>query len=53
MRVVALEEHFTVPDLVKKYVNPDAISARGFKPRRLPPAGSIRWSWRRRSASGG
>ena len=37
MRVVALEEHFTAPDLVKKYVNPDAISARGFKPRRLPP----------------
>ena len=37
MRVVALEEHFTVPELVKKYINPDAISARGFKPRKLAP----------------
>ena len=37
MRVVALEEHFTVPDLVKKYVKPEAIAARGFKQRRLPP----------------
>ena len=37
MRVVALEEHFTVPDLVKKRINPDAIAARGFKPRKLAP----------------
>jgi predicted TIM-barrel fold metal-dependent hydrolase len=37
MRVVALEEHFTVPDLVKKYIKPEAIAARGFKPRKLPP----------------
>ena len=37
MRVVALEEHFTVPDLVKKYIKPEAIAARGFKPRKLAP----------------
>ncbi len=35
MRVVALEEHFTVPALVKQRINPDAIGARGFKPRKL------------------
>lgn len=37
MRVVALEEHFTVPALAKR-IDPAAIAARGFKPRR-PPAG--------------
>ena len=37
MRVVALEEHFTVPALVKR-INPDAISRRGFRPRK-PPVG--------------
>jgi len=38
MRVVALEEHFVVPALVKR-ISPDAIRARGFRPRRLPPGG--------------
>jgi uncharacterized protein len=38
MRVVALEEHFTVPDLVR-HIDPNAISRRGFRPRK-PPAGS-------------
>ncbi len=37
MRVVALEEHFTVPALAKR-IDPAAITARGFKPRR-PPIG--------------
>lgn len=37
MRVVALEEHFTVPALVQKYIKPEAIAARGFRPRRLAP----------------
>jgi uncharacterized protein len=37
MRVVALEEHFTVPDLVRR-IDPGAISRRGFKPRK-PPVG--------------
>jgi predicted TIM-barrel fold metal-dependent hydrolase len=37
MRVVALEEHFTVPALVKR-IDPAAISRRGFKPRK-PPVG--------------
>jgi predicted TIM-barrel fold metal-dependent hydrolase len=36
MRVVALEEHFTVPALVKR-IDPAAIGARGFKPRKLRP----------------
>jgi hypothetical protein len=30
MRTVALEEHFTVPDLVAK-IDPAAIAARGFR----------------------
>jgi len=38
MRVVALEEHFTVPALVKR-IDAGAISRRGFKPRKPPPAG--------------
>ena len=38
MRVVALEEHFTVPDLVRR-VDPQAISRRGFRPRKLPVNG--------------
>ena len=35
MRVVALEEHFTVPHLVKR-IDPEAIRRRGFRPRRAP-----------------
>jgi uncharacterized protein len=38
MRVVALEEHFTVPHLVKR-IDPAAIAARGFRPRRAPKDG--------------
>ena len=38
MRVVALEEHFTVPALVKR-IDPGAISARGFRPRPAPKSG--------------
>ena len=38
MRVVALEEHFTVPALAAKYVKPDAIARRGhFKGRNVAP----------------
>ncbi len=36
MRVIALEEHFTVPALVKR-IDPDAIRRRGFRPRRVSP----------------
>jgi len=35
MRVVALEEHFTVPALVKR-IDPAVIKARGFLPRKVP-----------------
>ena len=35
MRVVALEEHFTVPALVRR-IDPAAISRRGFRPRTVP-----------------
>ena len=35
MRVVALEEHFTVPHLVRR-IDPAAISRRGFRPRTAP-----------------
>ena len=38
MRVVALEEHFTVPALVRR-IDPGAISRRGFRPRKAPPNG--------------
>jgi predicted TIM-barrel fold metal-dependent hydrolase len=38
MRVVALEEHFTVPALVRR-IDPAAISRRGFRPRTAPPKG--------------
>ena len=38
MRVVALEEHFNVPALIKR-IDPGAISARGFRPRRTPASG--------------
>jgi predicted TIM-barrel fold metal-dependent hydrolase len=38
MRVVALEEHFTVPALVRR-IDPAAISRRGFRPRTPPPKG--------------
>src|SRR5437762_2085339 len=35
MRVVALEEHFSVPALIKR-IDPGAISRRGYKPRKAP-----------------
>jgi predicted TIM-barrel fold metal-dependent hydrolase len=35
MRVVALEEHFSVPALVRR-IDPGAISRRGYKPRKAP-----------------
>ncbi len=38
MRVIALEEHFTVPSLVRR-IDPAVISRRGFRPRKLPPNG--------------
>src|SRR4249919_3592457 len=38
MRVVALEEHFTVPALVRR-IDPGAISRRGFRPRKAPASG--------------
>jgi predicted TIM-barrel fold metal-dependent hydrolase len=38
MRVVALEEHFTVPALASKYVKPEAIAKRGhYKGRKVAP----------------
>ena len=37
MRVVALEEHFTVPALASKYVKPEAIAARGHFKRNVAP----------------
>jgi predicted TIM-barrel fold metal-dependent hydrolase len=38
MRVVALEEHFTVPHLVRR-IDPEAIRRRGFRPRKAPKDG--------------
>jgi hypothetical protein len=38
MRVVALEEHFTVPALVRR-IDPELIKRRGFRPRKVPPGG--------------
>jgi predicted TIM-barrel fold metal-dependent hydrolase len=38
VRVVALEEHFTVPALVKR-IDPAAVSRRGFRPRNAPAKG--------------
>ena len=38
MRTVTLEEHFTVPDLVRR-IDPGAISRRGFRPRKPPASG--------------
>jgi predicted TIM-barrel fold metal-dependent hydrolase len=38
MRVVALEEHFTAPDLVRR-IDRAVISRRGFRPRTPPPDG--------------
>jgi predicted TIM-barrel fold metal-dependent hydrolase len=38
MRTITLEEHFTVPDLVRR-IDPGAISRRGFRPRKPPPSG--------------
>ena len=39
MRVVALEEHFTVPALARR-IDPDAMSRRGFRPRKAPTSGA-------------
>ena len=38
MRVVALEEHFSIPSLVRR-IDPAAISRRGFRPRKPPVSG--------------
>lgn len=38
MRIVALEEHFTVPALVQR-IDPGAIARRGFRARKLPTQG--------------
>jgi hypothetical protein len=38
MRVVALEEHFSVPALVRR-IDPAAISRRGYRPRNPPKSG--------------
>ena len=38
MRVVALEEHFTVPALAKR-IDPGAVTRRGFRPRTARPPG--------------
>ena len=38
MRVVALEEHFTVPALAGR-IDRAAVSRRGFRPRRADPGG--------------
>jgi len=38
MRVVALEEHFTVPHLAKR-IDREAVSRRGFRPRKAAPGG--------------
>jgi predicted TIM-barrel fold metal-dependent hydrolase len=38
MRVVALEEHFSVPAMVRR-IDPDAIAQRGFRPRKAPAHG--------------
>jgi uncharacterized protein len=37
MRVVTLEEHFTVPSLVARYISREAIARRGFAPRTVLP----------------
>ena len=39
MRVVALEEHFTAPALVRR-IDPGAIGRRGFRPRNAPKSGA-------------
>jgi uncharacterized protein len=39
MRVVALEEHFTVPALVRR-IDPALVSRRGFRPRTQRPGGA-------------
>jgi hypothetical protein len=38
MRVVALEEHFSVPSLARR-IDPGVISRRGYQPRKAPPQG--------------
>ena len=39
MRVVALEEHFTVPALARPHRSGGAVSRRGFRPRKPPKNG--------------
>src|SRR6476619_5886116 len=36
MRVVTLEDHYTVPSLVRR-ISPEAIARRGFVPRKVAP----------------
>lgn len=38
MRVIALEEHFTMPDVVRR-IDRDVIARRGYQPRRVAPGG--------------
>lgn len=38
MRTVAIEEHFSVPDLVRR-IDPGLIKSRGYRPRTPPPDG--------------
>jgi predicted TIM-barrel fold metal-dependent hydrolase len=38
MRTVAIEEHFSVPALVRR-IDPAVVARRGFRPRKLPPNG--------------
>ncbi|HSV24896.1 MAG TPA: amidohydrolase family protein [Xanthobacteraceae bacterium] len=38
MRTVAIEEHFTIPALIRR-IDPNAISRRGFRPRKTPQNG--------------
>jgi predicted TIM-barrel fold metal-dependent hydrolase len=40
MRVVALEEHYIAPQIVRR-IDPSAISLRGYRPRKPPPAGHL------------
>jgi predicted TIM-barrel fold metal-dependent hydrolase len=38
MRVIALEEHFAAPDIAQR-IDREAVSRRGYRPRRAPPDG--------------
>jgi hypothetical protein len=48
MRIVALEEHFNVPSLVRR-IDPDAIARFGFPPRFFGPLAD-NWPTSKRSA---